>query len=581
MCASARSTPGWGLWLLAALAFVRGRRRLARVTPTGAVARRSASTLLGLSLLLGAASAYAQHRDGTSAEFQANPFALDPAGRTLTTGSAEVMAHRSVRTAATYQWVFRPLVARDEFDRARLWSIVDKRHQLDLSMAVGLFNRWETSMQLPVLLAQTAQQPGWRMPEVGSSGVGDLVWSNKLQVVRLTHPRRAFGIAIEAPIQLPTHSREVWMGEPGLAATPTALVSGRLGRTELTLAGGVHVQRRITINNFVDDDSLRGAVAVRYEEARTDWALDVEFVVDHLLGTAPDDAPTRGDATMALRRAFGPVEFHMGVGTGMFSRAPGPAMRGFAGLAWLQDRRSDGDGDGIALRDDACEWLAEDHDGVDDHDGCPDPDVPAPDAPAAPVLVDGFTPLASPPTAWQALAITDTASEGADHTDAAEATPEPVEEPTTVQAAVPDPHAGHDHGLARLSDTAIEISEPIRFAFGTAVLAPESEAVLRDVLRLLVLHPEVAIRIEGHTDASGPAEVNLRLSEARAEAVRDWLAARGCCGGGGERLQAVGHGETLPVAANHTAEGRAQNRRVELRLARPSAATTETASRTP
>lgn len=563
MCATSGHAPGWGLWVVAALLFVR-RRRGTGVT-----------LWLPLLLLLAPTSASAQHRDGTSAEFQANPFALDPAGRTLTTGSAEVMPHRSVRTAATYQWVFRPLVARDTYDRARLWTIVDKRHQLDLSVAVGVFNRWETSVQLPVLLSQTAQQPGWRTPAVGSTGVGDLVWSNKVQIVRLTHPRRAFGIAVEAPVQLPTHTRDVWMGEPGVAATPTALVSGRLGRTELSLAGGVHLQRRVTINNFVDDDSVRGAVALRYEEARTDWSLDVEFVIDHLLGTAPDGDPTRADATAALRRTFGPVEFHMGVGTGMFSRAPGPAMRGFAGLAWLQDRRSDGDGDGIALRDDLCEWVAEDIDGVDDHDGCPDVDAsPAlVEADPAPVLVNGFIPVDEVAAELASVDATEPMVEEA----ADEVVEEVVEAP--VEQAQASAHDGHDHGLARLSGTAIEISEPIRFGFGTAELAPESDAVLRDVLRLLVLHPEISIRIEGHTDASGPSEVNRRLSEQRAQAVRSWLLERGCCEPATARLEAVGHGEDIPIAANHTAEGRALNRRVELRLARPSDSAPETAAR--
>ncbi|MEX0914268.1 MAG: OmpA family protein, partial [Wenzhouxiangellaceae bacterium] len=82
-----------------------------------------------------------------------------------------------------------------------------------------------------------------------------------------------------------------------------------------------------------------------------------------------------------------------------------------------------------------------------------------------------------------------------------------------------------------------------------------------DVIELLESEPDKDIRIEGHTDSTGPAALNLRLSEARANAVNDALIERGI---DAARLKAVGMGEDFPIATNQTEEGRASNRRVDV-----------------
>ena len=69
--------------------------------------------------------------------------------------------------------------------------------------------------------------------------------------------------------------------------------------------------------------------------------------------------------------------------------------------------------------------------------------------------------------------------------------------------------------------------------------------------------------VEGHTDSSGGDEYNLKLSRLRAEAVRSVLVAGGVSP---ERVESQGYGKTRPVASNATAEGKAQNRRVEIVL---------------
>ncbi|PAP75057.1 OmpA family protein [Rubrivirga marina] len=99
------------------------------------------------------------------------------------------------------------------------------------------------------------------------------------------------------------------------------------------------------------------------------------------------------------------------------------------------------------------------------------------------------------------------------------------------------------------------------FDTGRATLRPESGPVLDAVAASLAAHPEVRVRVEGHTDATGSAETNRTLSQARAEAVAATLAAKGVAA---DRLEAQGFGPDQPVADNATPEGRQQNRRVAL-----------------
>ncbi|NKI35691.1 OmpA family protein [Wenzhouxiangella sp. XN79A] len=104
----------------------------------------------------------------------------------------------------------------------------------------------------------------------------------------------------------------------------------------------------------------------------------------------------------------------------------------------------------------------------------------------------------------------------------------------------------------------------VLFEIGEADLLPAAQQNLGDVIELLNTEPDAAIRIEGHTDATGPAQLNLRLSEQRAMAVRDALIDLGV---DGSRMNAVvGMGEDFPIATNETAEGRARNRRVDVIL---------------
>lgn len=101
----------------------------------------------------------------------------------------------------------------------------------------------------------------------------------------------------------------------------------------------------------------------------------------------------------------------------------------------------------------------------------------------------------------------------------------------------------------------------INFDTGKAVIKPESQAVISQIMTLLKEKPTLTIAIEGHTDKVGAATSNLALSEQRAQAVLTALVQQGIAA---NRLTAMGFGQTRPIADNKTEAGRAKNRRVEL-----------------
>ncbi|OPX17945.1 hypothetical protein BXT86_03765 [candidate division WOR-3 bacterium 4484_100] len=101
----------------------------------------------------------------------------------------------------------------------------------------------------------------------------------------------------------------------------------------------------------------------------------------------------------------------------------------------------------------------------------------------------------------------------------------------------------------------------VKFDFNKATLRPESYPVLDEAAAILTNHPEIVVEIQGHTDAIGSASYNLKLSNARANTVRDYLITKHMINP--SRLIARGYGESRPIADNRTIEGRAKNRRVD------------------
>ena len=250
----------------------------------------------------------------------------------------------------------------------------------------------------------------------------------------------------------------------------------------------------------------------------------------------------------------------------------------------------DTDGDGIPDRDDGCPETPEDLDGFEDQDGCPDADndhdtipdldddcpddpedldghhdddgCPEPEldtdgdtildetdrCPREPEDADGFQDEDGCP---------DTDNDGDTIPDADDDCPDTAE----VINGLEDDDGCPDEALARVEQGRIVLAEMVHFEFNTAVLRAGSNRILEDVARLILAHPEYRrISIEGHTDFRGTEQFNLRLSEQRAERVRDTLVRMGV---EPERLETRGFGKTRPIAEGQTLAANRRNRRVE------------------
>jgi OmpA-OmpF porin, OOP family len=115
-----------------------------------------------------------------------------------------------------------------------------------------------------------------------------------------------------------------------------------------------------------------------------------------------------------------------------------------------------------------------------------------------------------------------------------------------------------------LTASSVAIGEKVQFATGSAEILPVSHGLLDEVAKVLTDNPQIELlQVEGHTDSTGTAALNRRLSQQRAESVMKYLASRGVAAG---RMQAKGFGPDKPIADNTSDDGRDKNRRVEFNI---------------
>jgi outer membrane protein OmpA-like peptidoglycan-associated protein len=127
----------------------------------------------------------------------------------------------------------------------------------------------------------------------------------------------------------------------------------------------------------------------------------------------------------------------------------------------------------------------------------------------------------------------------------------------------PDSTYHIDIPLQPIEANATVVLKNVFFDFNKYELKAESQVELASVVRLLKENPSVKIQINGHTDNIGKPADNLKLSNERARAVINYLSANGI---DAKRLSFRGYGDTQPLADNKTEEGRARNRRTELKV---------------
>ena len=173
---------------------------------------------------------------------------------------------------------------------------------------------------------------------------------------------------------------------------------------------------------------------------------------------------------------------------------------------------------------------------------------------------------------------------GGSRTPAPPAPPPPPPPPPPVSQAAPAPaaapatppdsdHDGVPDNIDKCPDTPAGVQvdaqgcplkgsitlEGVNFEHNSAALTVASHAPLDSIADGLKKHPRLKVEIQGHTDSTGSPPYNLKLSQRRADSVRDYLVSSGVSS---EQLVTKGYGQTQPAASNKTAAGRAQNRRV-------------------
>jgi OOP family OmpA-OmpF porin len=241
----------------------------------------------------------------------------------------------------------------------------------------------------------------------------------------------------------------------------------------------------------------------------------------------------------------------------------------------------DKDGDGLNDPQDKCPDEPEDKDNFKDDDGCPDLDNDSDGIP------DGQDKCAAEAGPAENGGCPDTDLDKdtiPDRLDKCPADSGPTENggcpdqdkdrdgiPDRLDACPEEPGVQEEKGCAKkykmvvVKKDRIEIKKQINFGTGSAkIIGKESLSILADVAQVLKDTPSIKkVRIEGHTDSVGNDTTNLKLSQKRADSVMAQLIKLGIDPG---RLEAVGFGETKPIASNATKVGRSQNRRTEFNI---------------
>jgi outer membrane protein OmpA-like peptidoglycan-associated protein len=525
-CQSARGSIEVPLLLLLAFASLIVRRR----------------ALLSIALIAVSSSAYAQ----VDAQLL-RPAPIDRGGAAVE--GTEVLPPFGFQAAVWGGHAGRPVEIVDN-DGQRIGSVIDGLSTVDLRLTLGLPAAFEISTLLPVQVVSSADGPA----SISGAGIGD--WSVSVKWLALDHRTYPVGLSARAELFLPTGDRDRLGGDGKLGGAVTLGIDGLLG--PVLLAANVGGRFRDGVHRFegaaIGQQLTYGAVA--------DWEIiDDLHAAGEVYGAYgfDRDGASPIEALGSLRYRVGPVLFAAGGGSGLNDALGNPQWRVFGAVGLSiepTDEKADADGDGIVDAHDPCLELAEDRDGFQDNDGCPDPDndedgvVDTKDAcVGAAEDADGFEDSDGCP---------DNDDDGDAIVDAKDSCPRAPENVNRFQDEDGCPDTAPTYVFAvgeRL------VFNDIQFQTNSYELLVESYPVLDEIVKSLQEQPDVRIRVEGHTDGEGDPKGNLVLSQQRALSVLNYLVSAGV---DAKRVEHAGYGDTRPVAGNDTPEERAQNRRVEL-----------------
>jgi OOP family OmpA-OmpF porin len=416
-----------------------------------------------------------------------------------------------------------PLVIADGNDLVA--GYVDGHLGFDVMASLTIAEPFAIGVGLPLYVLQTGDDNVAGDDEPSFAGLGDVRIVPKL---RLLNDREAVGLALAVELRAPTHTGDFNGGARMVQAIPKLILDHRwLNGIRIGMNAGVAFRESTNFFNVHAGDEFDYAVALGYRFGGIEGKTEIGFELAGGVGLSQQDAEeiplegflyVRHDPSQEWEIIFGP-------GIGMLPGYGVPQYRVFFGIRW-KPTVHDQDGDGIQDADDACPSDREDRDGIDDSDGCPEED-PDNDKDGVPNQDD-------------------------DCPDAKETINGHEDEDGCPDSG--DPRVIYEEGKFKILDT-------VKFEHGSAEISEESYSLLDQVALTMKANPEVKkIRVEGHTDDTGPSDTNQELSEARANAVRDYLVRKGV---DSRRLSAKGYGEDRPLEAGTSDAIRAKNRRVE------------------
>jgi outer membrane protein OmpA-like peptidoglycan-associated protein len=436
-----------------------------------------------------------------------------------------VAAHLDWGVGLFLNYARDPIVVRDGDDITQ--NVLDRTVTADLVGSFGLFGWGELGFGLPLHLVYDgdgyANGAAVLAPD---EGVGDLRVVPKFALIRDVRPTQRLQLGIGVPVTFPTGDAEAARGAGGFTVTPELLFAFHRSGIGIGFDLGYKF-REVHPADLPYGDAIVIEPWLAY--AATDQlTLRAELLAEKQVDAAIQGADFPIEIIGGLDYRIGSVDLFAGGSAGLTDGVGAPTFRIIGGIRYRYYGDGGGrgdyytggdpDGDGVRGRRDRCPDRAEDDDGFEDWDGCPEDDNDR----------DGI----------------------ADDDDEC---PE-----------MPGDRA-HDGCPARtyvkIVDGKIYIFGKVQFATGSARVDNRSEVVLDQVAAALRANPQVRhVRIDGHTDNIGGPTVNRRLAGERAAAVKAGLQRRGISGG---RLSTRGVGEDNPIAPNRTRAGRAKNRRVE------------------
>ncbi|WP_233612040.1 Ig-like domain-containing protein [Corallococcus sp. AB045] len=515
----------------------------------------------------------------------------------LAVHGAKVQRHLGWNVGLSVNYADKPLNFFDPRSDTYVTSLVKSQVGFDLMGAVGLFDRFEIGVVLPITIQGSENSPAVDSSfanGVSGGGIGDLRLIPKARLL----DGDDYGVSVVLPISLPTGGASNFLGGSGVSVNPR--VVAEYGKRFRVLANvGVDIRESQQLRNLNVGSAL--AYGVGAEVPLGDLPLAAQASLVGSMGFKQQNEEERPLELLAALKYRAPtgLSAQVGAGPGLTHGYGTPTFRVLASVAYSTPERApappkpvcpegpedfdgfqdqdgcadpDNDGDGILDTADQCPNEPETVNGFDDDDGCPDTKpVPPPPAPVdtdGDGLMDPDDKCPNAPEDFDGFQDEDGCPDPDNDKDGIPDTADKCPlEPETING-VDDEDGCPDKGKVKVlvEGERILILEKVYFATNKDVILPRSFPILKQVAAVLRANPQVELlRVEGHTDSQGNDAANLDLSKRRAASVKTFLVNEGIAG---ERLESEGFGESKPVDTNKTAAGRENNRRVEFNITR-------------